>query len=217
MKRVIAFHHILCRHRKRVELMIRLLTVAPIFVAVMNNCVDHDRVKDDVQAIQERFAQANIKVEWDKVIHPFSLPPNVPTDWYMRYGVGNDLTLTDHAKAVLDAANPNRYPFCLVYVPAPLYGATNIYSHRIAGSAVAKYAFTNSADAVYLGNMFISSDDTISMYVPAHEMCHTLGVSNHVSEAWNLMWGQPLPKTKAPTGPKRLTSEQIKTIRESLP
>jgi len=209
--------------RKRVELMVRFLAATFVFVAVMRDpatglpCVDQSRVNGDIQATRERFVQANIKIEWDGSIHPFSLPPNVPTDWHIRYGVGNDLTLTDHAKAILDVANSNRYPFCLVYVPAPLYGATNTYNSGIAGSAVAKYAFTNATDAVYLGNMFISSDDVVSMYVPAHEICHVLGVSNHVSEAWNLMYGLQLPKTKAVTGPKRLTSEQIETIRGSLP
>ena len=217
MKWLVGFHRILCHRRKYVELTIRILTIAPVFVAVMNNCVDSQRVNDDVQAIQERFAQANIKIPWDGTIHHFTLPSNIPTDWIMRYRESGTWRLTDDAKAILDEANPSRYPFCLVYVPAPLYATNNVPNNEIAGSAVAKYGFTNSVDAVYLGNMFISSDSTISVYVPAHELCHILGVRNHVFEPWNLMYGNRLPNTKGVTGPKRLTSEQIKTMRESLP
>jgi len=219
----IAFHRVLCRRRERIGILVRFLAVAFVFVAVMNDpttglpCVDQPRVKRDVQAIQERFAPANIKIAWDVTFHPFSLPPNVPTDWVMRYRESGTWRLTDDAKAVLDAANPNRYLFCLVYVPAPLYATNNTPNNVIAGSAVAKYGFTNSADAAYLGNMFISSDDTVSVYVPAHEMCHILGISNHVDEAWNLMYGNRLPNTKGVTGPKRLTSEQVEIIRGSLP
>gem|GEM_PF-4192168 len=127
------------------------------------------------------------------------------------------------ASLILQGGSLAHQGYRLIYMPSLRLHPNLPYGERthgiavsnapVGGAAIARYAFTSPADAAYIGNMFISSIDSLSTYVPGHEATHMLGVSNHTASAWNLMWGEVLPATKGVTGSKRLTAAQINTMR----
>jgi len=65
-------------------------------------------------------------------------------------------------------------------------------------------------------NRISESSDGISPYVPSHEACHIWGLRHMDGVKWNLMYDGILPNSKAPTGAKRLTPNQVNEIRKKI-
>jgi hypothetical protein len=178
-------------------------------------CVKDEVIEWHNQATKERLAQSNIKA----VINPttyFDAPPSVATNlngWVTRTGTGRDLILTAESRAIIDAARDPRPNPVLIYVPSLLGTNTN---QRLHGTAISKYFYQTKGDENYLRNAFISATTTNLPFVPGHELVHVLGVNSHSVLAHNVMHVDTLSTNKVITGTKRLTPEQIETIRENV-
>jgi len=194
-------------------------TVTVDFAVMTTNGVsclvnDPGRIARDVRVIQERFAQANVKVVTNSVNY-FPAPPIIAptfTNWVIRTNISSSNgVLTTEAKAVIKAANPVLQGYSLIYVPflrAVTNQNPNVTTH---GSAVTEYFYNDPADASYLGNSFVSV--VTDSLTPPHELGHVLRL-RHTSMAWNLMRSQT--SANGMLGTKRFTTNQIDTIRGNL-
>ena len=188
---------------------------------------DYPRHMADMEAMRERYAQANIRVVPNIQPNVFPLPPCIaadPTDWCVNTPSTSEIgkyALTEEAKAIIDAANLPTNHIRVIYVPGPLTtydeetGSTNT---NALGFAVARYAFQN-ADEKYFDTCFVTAPP-YSNYVPSHEGVHLLGWDTHWTHLpWNLMYGKVPslpPSGKDPRAIKRLTQDQVDVIRMDL-
>jgi hypothetical protein len=196
-------------------------TVDVYFIVMKTNgvaVVKDEIVERDMRVTKERAAQANIKVNAIR-LDDFDAPPLIApsfTNWVAEYLDNNEKPrLTAETKAIIDAANPSRHKNCLIYVPSPLRLFSNLYA---GGIAIAEYHYKDEADKPYLHNAFVAKDDG-TMFTPAHELVHNFGVSNHVSQAQasNLMRDGGTSTENTIFSSKRLTPQQIETIRSKIP
>jgi hypothetical protein len=82
------------------------------------------------------------------------------------------------------------------------------------GFAVTKEYFAAQADKPYLHNAFVYAHATL--FTPAHELLHLLGLVHPLSNMpWNLMEYRYSSWDNSPVADKRLTQNQVNTIRKS--
>jgi len=170
------------------------------------------RVEEDMKAMQERYAQMNIKINWAQ--KTFAAPPAIaadPTDWCVNTSAG--FVLTDEAKAVIDASGLNAGKVRVIYVPEPLtyYDTATGGTATAAGYAITRHDFHNDG-ANYVDTCFVTAP-AISNHVPAHEVGHLLWLDHHLWR-WNLMY-KSIPTQyilKDPRTNKRLTQGQLGVI-----
>ena len=187
-------------------------------------CVTDQKVVDDKEAMGERLAQANISVPEGapEIIH-FNAPAwcTNGAPWLLYTNVvGTPFqALTSQAQQIMDAIVAEGHTLSegiwCIYVPKleiPFMGSPV----DIAGYAVDDTLFKQSADAGYLNNCFISATKNAeSPFVLVHEVLHIWGLE-HVQEGWNLMQENETSPNKNSTGTKRLTKDQINTIRKKF-
>jgi hypothetical protein len=187
-------------------------------------CVDFSRVQADMQAMQERFAQANIKVIWNENVEPpfFEPPPSVATNMTNWVAVTTSaqgvLQTTEAARDVIDASGLGTANIRVIYVPGAVRGQAILGSSPIdpyAGYAFDADSFKNDL-AKYHDVCFVAANgkpnQALSIFTPAHEVVHLFGEIGHVADQWNLMYETPSPDN-ALWGTKRLTPAQVDRIR----
>ena len=171
------------------------------------------RVAEDMKAMQERYAQINVKV----VVYykpDFPAPQSIInagfTNWDVAQPGGGGLVLTDASKAIIDAANLNTNHIRVIYVPS----LKNDDPTKVTlGYAIRSDVF--KIDLNYIDTCFVTIQDHTN-YIPSHEILHLLKV-DHFSQLWNLM-RQDFPKNhsyllKDPRSWKRLTEFQESEVR----
>jgi hypothetical protein len=167
-----------------------------------------------MQAMQERCAQANIKVIY--FIHPsFAAPPSVmndPNGW-VAYAINlsNEHLVWQPGKDVIDASGLGTNNFRVIYVPGKLRGQDPKGKFDVVGAAIANHIFKQSGDAKYIDTCFVTAHPH-TPYIPTHEVLHLLGLG-HVEGLWNLMYEGVWVAGKKLWGWKRLTEEQVENIR----
>ena len=204
-------------------------------VAVMttNNvaCVQKSRVDADMKAMQERYAQANIKVEW--TYKTFPAPPSVMahiangTDWGVDKPQDNITplrVLTPEGRAVIDATGLSADNFRVIYMPRPLHIGTKVpgaFGDEVRGYALTSDVFTHNDDKDYAGNTCFVTEGGTTHFIPAHEVVHLLrNDGKHEDFKWNLMYKSvPLipfdPAWNDLRANKRLTQGFIDAIRQN--
>ncbi|MCL1919967.1 MAG: hypothetical protein FWG50_02650 [Kiritimatiellaeota bacterium] len=201
-------------------------------VAVMRDgpgqgaCVTEQRVRDDMRTMQERYAQANIKVVWnettfDIVSSSFDPPPIIATNMTKWIAVTVDgqaqLHMTTNTWRVIEASGLGTNNVRVIYVPGKIRGEDGPTGNLLAdadGFAFADHGFESMEDKLYVDTCFVSSNETPNhdeRLGPAHETLH-LFKGEHVAERWNIMYPSPL-LVDDPCGTRRLTQEQVNTIR----
>ena len=186
-----------------------------------NASVDYWRVYNDMTALKERFAQANINVVWnekdDLVTMPFAPPPSVATNmtnWVAAIYGASGLEMAQAAREVVTASGLGQDNLRVIYVPELIrleVPGTNTVTETAAGYAFAANSFKSNLDSTYVDTCFVSAKAP-GIYVPAHEVLHLLG-EEHVADKWNLMNKEVSPDGNYLDGTKRLTQVQVDRIR----
>ncbi|MCL1856036.1 MAG: hypothetical protein FWF84_00095 [Kiritimatiellaeota bacterium] len=186
-----------------------------------NWCVEYWDVWDDIRMMNERYAQANIKVVWDGELNHFFAPPSVATNmagWaaVTRRGYLYEIyEMTQETRDVIDASGLGTNNLRVIYVPGDIR-MQNIHVPGIMQTAMG-LAFPQrrySSDSNYVDTCFVSSSeatDNVERLVPGHETTHLLERS-HSADRWNLMH-KDLLLANDPRGTRRLTQEQVNGMR----
>ncbi|MCL2103746.1 MAG: hypothetical protein FWH21_01610, partial [Kiritimatiellaeota bacterium] len=177
----------------------------------------YHRISDDMKAMQERLAQADIKVVPNIPDAPFDAPIYVtvdPTNWSacIRYRNGK-FGLTTPARFVIDASGLGTNNVRVIYVPGKIKVRDFMFdeTHFVAGYAFTADVFSNAADRAYLDTCFVSARSDVSRGTPTHEVVHLLG-EEHDEDLWNIMYPEMIPWDDL-RGAKRLKQEQVDRIR----
>ncbi|MCL1921707.1 MAG: hypothetical protein FWG50_11660, partial [Kiritimatiellaeota bacterium] len=182
-----------------------------------NWCVEHQRVTDDIRMMNERYAQANIKVVWDGELNHFFAPPSVATNmagWFTCTETITGFVMTAESRDVIDASGLSADNMRVIYVPEWIRGEAFLGDELVQGEAdgvaFATNIFSNALDRAYIDTCFISSLSTTNT-VPPHEVTHLFEVG-HEDDLWNLMY-ENTTSADDPRGSKRLTQKQVDKIR----
>jgi len=177
------------------------------------------RVQADMEAMQERYAQINVKVVW-RQLPDFLAPPSIaadPTNWVVNDN--STWTLTQKARDIIDAAKLDASHIRVIYVPNPITYEDYSGFATAAGYAITRARFQDKLDEDYVDTCFVTVHDHTN-YIPAHEVLHLLLGPGHPSQLWNLMRAN-FPKNadyilKDPRSWKRLTQSQEEAVHEEL-
>ena len=197
---------------------IKTLTVdvASMFVSGMT-WAQTGRIENDMQMMQEHFAQADIKVNYELPDYPFDAPIYVtvaPTNWSacIRYRNG-EFRLTTPAQFVIDTSGLGTNNVRVIYVPGKIKVRDFMLdeTHFVAGYAFTADVFSNVDDRAYLDTCFVSARYDVPIGTPTHEVIHLLG-EEHDEDMWNIMYPKMTPWDDL-RGAKRLKQEQVDRIR----
>ena len=151
-------------------------------------CVTFGHIQADLKAMRERYAQVNVKVNWDQK-PDFPAPPGIaadPTNWTVYtwdFSLTNSF-LTADTRAIIDASNlAGTDSIRVIYVPPFKDGDGNV----LAGYAISATFGDNGVDGAYIDTCFVTASNRTN-YVPAHEVGHLLTLNHYILQRWNLMY-----------------------------